>query len=101
MKVRVGVVGVGHRARSFLPALAKMEDVKLLALADLDGLRLQTAANEYKVDHTFALLSEMLDAVRLDAVVILTPDPSHHPQTIAALDWGVLFAAFPLMNCPS
>ncbi|MCZ6677878.1 MAG: Gfo/Idh/MocA family oxidoreductase [Candidatus Poribacteria bacterium] len=89
MKVRVGVVGVGHRGMSFVHALAKMEDVTLVALADLHPQRLQLAAQEFDVDRQFTHLSEMLDSVKLDAVLILTPDLAHHPQTLKSLAAGV------------
>ena len=89
MKIRVGVAGVGHRGLGLTRILAAMEDVALVALADLDAPRLQRAAREFKVDRTFAYLGQMLDSVRLDAVLILTPDLAHHPQTLRSLAAGV------------
>jgi len=89
MTVRVGVVGVGHRGIGHLRALARIEDASLVALADLNSQRLQRAAQEFGVDKTFTLLSEMLENAKLDAVLILTPDLAHHPQTIKSLEAGV------------
>lgn len=89
MKIRVGVTGVGHRGIGLTRTLAKMEDVVLVALADLDPQRLQRAAREFGVDKTFTLLSDMLESVSLDAVLILTPDLAHHPQTLKSLEAGV------------
>ena len=89
MKVRFGVAGVGHRGMGLTRDLAAMEDVSLVALADLDAQRLQSAAQELGVDRTFGLLSEMLESVSLDAVLILTPDLGHRAQAIRSLEAGV------------
>ena len=89
MDIRVGVAGVGHRGLGLVRTLAKMDDVELAAVADLSPERLQSAAQEFSVDKTFSLLSDMLDSVNLDAVLILTPDVAHHPQTLLSLESGV------------
>ena len=89
MKLRVGITGVGHRGIGLARELAGMEDASIVALADLDARRLDTAAQELGVDRTFSLLSEMLDSVKLDAVLVLTPDQAHKPQAIRSLESGV------------
>ncbi|MDE0633813.1 MAG: Gfo/Idh/MocA family oxidoreductase [Caldilineaceae bacterium] len=89
MKIRVGVAGVGHRGLGLARSLAKLEDVELAALADLSPQRLADAAKEFNVDRTFSLISEMLESVKLDAVLILTPDLAHHPQTLHSFEVGV------------
>ncbi len=89
MKIRVGVAGVGHRGLGLARSLAKLEDVELAALADLSPQRLEAAAQEFDVDRTFSLISEMLESTALDAVLILTPDLAHHAQTLHSLDAGV------------
>ena len=88
MKVRVGVVGVGHRGIQIARSAAALDDVTVAALADLDEGRLNDAAREFGVDKTFTLLSQMLESVDLDAVLVLTPDLAHRDQTIAALEAG-------------
>ena len=88
MKVRVGVVGVGHRGIQIARSAAALDDVTVAALADLDEGRLNDAASEFGVDKTFTLLSQMLESVDLDAVLVLTPDLAHRDQAIAALDAG-------------
>ena len=79
MKIRVGVAGVGHRGLGLTRILAAMEDVALVALADLDAPRLQRAAREFKVDRTFAYLGQMLDRCRPDPDAGPGP-PSANPQ---------------------
>ena len=92
MKVRVGVVGVGHRGIQIARSAAALDDVTVAALADLDEGRLNDAASEFGVDRTFTLLSQMLESVDLDAVLVLTPDLAHRDQAIAALDEGSTYS---------
>ena len=88
MKVRVGIVGVGHRGIQIARSAAALDDVTVTALADLDEGRLTDAASEFGVDKTFTLLSQMLESVDLDAVLVLTPDLAHRDQAITALGAG-------------
>ena len=88
MKVRVGIVGVGHRGIQIARSAAALDDVTVAALADLDEGRLNDAASEFGVDKTFTLLSQMMESVDLDAVLVLTPDLAHRDQAIAALEAG-------------
>ena len=88
MKARVGIVGVGHRGIQIARSAAALDDVTVAALADLDEDRLASAASELGVDERFALLSQMLESVDLDAVLVLTPDLAHRDQAIAALEAG-------------
>ena len=89
MKLRFGVTGVGHRGMTLARTLARMDDAAIVGLADLDAGRLDAAASEFAVDQTFSLVSEMVDSMDLDAVLVLTPDAAHHPQTIRCLEAGV------------
>lgn len=89
MKVRLGITGLGHRGMQLLTKVAAMPDVDIVALADLSVDRRETAAREFGVSATFELLSELLHRVRVDAVMVLTPDAAHYPQTMAALNAGV------------
>jgi virulence factor len=66
-----------------------MDDASIVGLADLDPGRLAAAAAEFGVDRTFTLVSEMVDSMDLDAVLVLTPDAAHHPQSIRCLESGV------------
>ncbi len=88
MTIRVGIAGVGHRGIQLARAAAALDDVAVTALADLDESRLAVAAREFGVDAAFPLLSQMLDSVELDAVLVLTPDLAHKDQAITALEAG-------------
>ena len=45
MKVRVGIVGVGHRGIQIARSAAALDDVTVAALADLDEDRLGSASS--------------------------------------------------------
>ena len=89
MKLRFGIVGVGHRGITLARTLAGMDDVELAGLADQDPQRLRAAAGELGVYHTYPKLSEMLDGLSLDAILVLTPDLAHRAQAIEGLESGV------------
>ena len=86
--MRIGITGVGHRGIHLARAVAALDDVTVAALADLDARRLARAAVELEVDAAFGLLSQMLESVELDAVLVLTPDLAHRDQAITALEAG-------------
>ena len=89
MKLRFGVVGVGHRGITLARTLAGMDDVELAGLADQDPQRLRAAAGELGVDRTYPALSDMLEGLSLDAIMVLTPDLAHRAQAIEGLESGV------------
>lgn len=89
MKIRFGIVGVGHRGITLARKLAAMDDVDLAGLADQDAQRLEAVAGELGVDNTYPLLSEMLEGLSLDAIMVLTPDLVHRGQVVEGLESGV------------
>ena len=75
--IRVGFVGAGQFANLFhYPSLARLEGVRVVAVADLDeGLR-QKAAERWGIGATYTDHRAMLDAEELDTVyVIMRPGP--------------------------
>lgn len=75
--VRVGFIGCGFFANKVhYPSLAKMNDVMIAGICDLNQERLQKTAERYRISRTFTDYREMLDKVELDAVYIIMPP--HH-----------------------
>lgn len=88
--LRVGIVGCGGIAGSkHLPALAKSEAVKMVAFCDILPERAQKAAQDFGKTGAgvFSDYHELL-TLDLDIVYVLTPNSSHAPITIAALEAG-------------
>jgi predicted dehydrogenase len=88
--VRVAVIGCGWWATfAHLPAIAAHPDAEIAALADPDPRRLSAAAEAFEVDAAFASAEELLDEVKVDAVVIAVPHTLHYPLARLALDRGL------------
>ena len=89
-RVRVGVAGVGHWARTaHLPAIAAHPDAELVAIADPDPANLERSARRYGVSATFDDPAEMLDRCALDALVVATPHRYHHAIAADAIRRGI------------
>jgi UDP-N-acetyl-2-amino-2-deoxyglucuronate dehydrogenase len=76
--VRVALVGCGRISRNHFDALAKVEGLRLVAVADIDLARATVVGEERGVP-AFGSLDEMLAAQPSDLVVICTPS-GLHPQ---------------------
>lgn len=87
-KLRMGVIGLGMgygHAKGFYAHPA----AELVALCDLDSVRLQTVADELDVMQRYTNATEMFRQAELDAVGIAVPNRLHAPLTIAALGHGL------------
>ncbi|MDR3050867.1 MAG: Gfo/Idh/MocA family oxidoreductase [Oscillospiraceae bacterium] len=88
---RVGIVGCGGIANGkHLPALQKLPQVQLVAFCDIVPERAQQAAEKYGAPgaKVYTDYRELVADSALDAVHVLTPNKSHAPITIAALESG-------------
>lgn len=85
---RVGVIGVGRQAvEDHLPAITASTRTELCAVCDSDDAG-QDIASEYGVPF-YGSVSEMLEAVDLDFVVVVVPHGVHREVTEAAVRAGV------------
>jgi len=88
-KLRVGIVGAGNIAvNAHLPAYQSVDNVEIVAIADLNLERAKEAAEKYGIPAYFGSVEEMLSAVELDAVDICTWNNGHAPVCIAAAKAG-------------
>jgi len=91
-RVRVGVIGTGGIAvMRHLPAYKAAEaagKAELVAVSDVVEASARAAATQFDVPN---ILTDYRDLLRLplDAVSICTPNNSHEPITLAALDAGL------------
>jgi predicted dehydrogenase len=89
-KVRIGIIGCGGIANGkHMPSLKKIPQVEMVAFCDLIPERAKEAAEKYGVPgaKVFTDYKELL-ALDLDVVHVLTPNSSHAPITVAALESG-------------
>lgn len=88
---KVGIIGTGWIAGAHLESYLEMDDVKVVAAADLIPGKAEEFMKEYGVEgvHFYPSHKEMLDNEELDAVSICTYNKTHAECAIYALKKGV------------
>ncbi len=86
--VRVGVIGTGGISLRQCQRLAQLDDVEIVAGADINEENMQKFVDKYEPKQTFTDYNEMLQMDELDAVTVCTPNFLHKDPTIAALKAG-------------
>lgn len=91
-KVKYAIIGTGWIAESHINVLNKMEDVEVVALADLVPGKAKAFADKFGIKgaRIYNSDAELLDAEKdLDGVSICTYNAQHAPCAINALNHGV------------
>lgn len=84
-KLNLGVIGVAGRGGENLKGVSSEN---IVALCDVDSLRLAAAAEKHPQAARYADFRKLLERTDLDAVVVSTPDHCHAVITVAALQSG-------------
>jgi predicted dehydrogenase len=85
-KLDIGVVGVAARGAANLDGVAHEN---IVALCDVDSQRLDAASEQFPGAAKYKDYRRMIDEVKLDAVVVSTPDHSHAIPVVRALQAGL------------
>jgi predicted dehydrogenase len=87
-KLRIAQVGLGMQGVSDLKDIASHPDVEVVALCDVDANMLNKVKNTYANAKTFSDYKEMFASMgdKIDAVVVSTPDHSHAPVSLMAME---------------
>lgn len=89
MSLRFGIIGCGAIGqRRHIPECHANPHAKIVALCDVNAERVEQVADKYDVKATYTDYRQMLKKEELDAVVVGTPNATHAPMSIAALDAG-------------
>ena len=90
-KLKVGLIGCGWIAESHIDCYKEMEDVELVAAADLIDGKAEAFMKRYGVEGVrfYPSHKELIDNEKLDAVDICTYNTQHASPAIYALDHGV------------
>ncbi len=91
--MKLGVVGFGLRGRSLSGLAKKQFSVEAAAICDSVEANLLAAKQDYPHAHLFSSFDQMLDSVKLDALLVETPATSH-----AALCSHALARNIPVMS---
>ena len=89
-KLRIAFIGAGGIAGAHMSYLAKMNDVEIVALADINEAGMAKHADNYKIpkSNLFTDYKEMLKKISPDAVSVCTSNGAHMPASIAASKAG-------------
>ena len=88
-KLRICIVGCGGIANGkHMPSLAMVDEAEMVAFCDIVRERAEKAAKEYGVEgaKVYTDYKEMIDTEKPDVVHVCTPNKSHAPITIYALE---------------
>jgi predicted dehydrogenase len=88
--LRLGVIGCGRVFERFhLPAIDRTPGVRLVAACDPEPARLSWAAGRGPRPAISSSPTDLLSLSITDAILILTPPPSHADLTVRALEAGI------------
>lgn len=88
-RLRIGIVGCGRVTQSMhLPALARLPDAEVTALAEPDDEKLAAAADAFGVSARFSDHHDLLAGAPLDAVAVCVPPTAHARIALDALAAG-------------
>jgi predicted dehydrogenase len=85
-KIRVGVVGVGYLGKFHAEKYARMSDVELVGVADINSSRAQKIAGQLSTN-AFTHHDQLIGKV--EAVSIAVPTPAHYGVSKDFLDHGI------------
>lgn len=85
-KLNLAIIGVAAKGRDNLNNVA---GENIVALCDIDAGRLAEAAKDFPKAEKFDDWRKALEMKNLDGVVVSTPDHTHAPPTLAALQRGL------------
>jgi predicted dehydrogenase len=83
----VGVIGAGGIARSHIGAIEENDNIRLVAVMDVDAERAEAVANQHNAT-AYTTLDPLLDNPEVEAVHVCTPHNLHGDQVVAAAQAG-------------
>ncbi|MCX7917885.1 MAG: Gfo/Idh/MocA family oxidoreductase, partial [bacterium] len=88
--IKVGIVGTGDRGTSFVKAIEKIPEMKVVAIVDSNPIRMEAVIkhHNYPPVEKFTSIDELLKTKIVDIVFITTPDWTHADLIIKCLESG-------------
>ena len=90
-KVKFGIIGTGWIAESHVRYLKQMDDVEIVAMADLIPGKAEKFAEKFGVSgcRFYPSHKELIDNEQLDAVCVCTYNATHKECAVYPLDHGI------------
>lgn len=86
--IRLLLLGTGNMARNHVAAFRLDPRCAIVGAIDTNADRLAAFIRGYDIPHGFASLEAAIEWGEFDAVANVTPDPAHHPTTLALIAEG-------------
>jgi predicted dehydrogenase len=86
-KLRYGLIGVGANVYGMHRPGLELDHIEIAGVVDLRADVNERIHNEWHAP-AFTDYRQMIEAIRPDVVVVMTPHPLHAPMTIDALEAG-------------
>jgi predicted dehydrogenase len=88
--VNIGMVGTSWWADAMhLPAIAAHPQAKTMAICGRNREAAEKIAHQWDIPHIYTDTNEMIESGKINAIVISTPNDSHYPITMKALENGL------------
>lgn len=88
--ISVGLVGTSWWSDiMFLPALAEHPQGRITAICGRNRDRAQEMADKWKIDSVYTDYNELIESGTIQALIVSTPNNSHYPITMKALEAGL------------
>jgi len=96
MPVKIGFIGAGGIANAHMNALQVVEDVQIVAIADVIQERAESAAARF-LARAYSDYHEMIESEKMDAIYVCVPPFAHEDQEVLAAQKGIhLFVEKPV-----
>jgi len=85
---RLAILGAGSMARQHARHFGQIQGVTLAACCDVQKEAARRFAEEFQIPQYFTKLTDMLEAVQIDAISNVTTDNAHYSTTMEILKHG-------------
>ena len=87
-KLRAGIIGLGRIARQHCEAIATLDNVDLVAVADLEEENRQKYVRQYDIPKAYPHHTALLEDDSIDAVAVVLGHQLHHQLVVDACNAG-------------
>ena len=87
-RVNLGIIGLGGMGSYHANSIKRMQDVEILAVADVDKNKIQEFTKKYKVKYSFSDYHQLLSIEEVDGVLICLPTFLHAKAVVSAAKKG-------------